>query len=340
MGGSLWSECCSRYLCVGILTAIFSSLYVVFIVMQLVALGRDAKNAETKAEENDILRTLYFQAIVENTFFAMFIISYLLACNTVPASPLDAMKMRAESSHGANIHKLKNIWNDPALYDKHTFERKRDGHYRMCSNCNIYKPDRTHHDRKSGHCVLKMDHFCPWLNNTVGFNNSKYFFLTLFYGDCALVGFIVFMFPKFMGCFQELDNFKRDFIVLFAWFFAVLFSIPLTWFFFFHCRLTANAYTTIEHCEKKRAPKDQMMGAGVQVNEYYRTSPYDCGLLGNIQEMLGPNPLLWIIPTYCGMRFGGDIYFNADEPNKSHCDLNHPFLKSKLKNMKQPPKKS
>jgi len=221
------------------------------------------------------------------------------------------------------------IWTDPDKYYLYSFERKRDGQYRMCSNCQIYKPDRAHHDRRTGECVLKMDHYCPWLNNTIGFNNAKYFFLTLFYGNCALISWIVFMWPKFQGCYEDLDNLKTDFIVLFGWFLAALLSIPLTWFFFFHCRLVANGYTTIEHCEKKRALKMQRMG-DYSVHDLYKSSPYDCGLLGNIQEMLGPNPLLWIIPTYCGMRIDGDIYFNHDDVSRSFVNLSHPLVSAKL----------
>lgn len=33
-----------------------------------------------------------------------------------------------------------------------------------CSVCEGYKAPRSHHCRKCGRCVMKMDHHCPWLN--------------------------------------------------------------------------------------------------------------------------------------------------------------------------------
>ena len=48
-------------------------------------------------------------------------------------------------------------------------ERKKEGHAhagglkRHCKTCQIYKPDRTHHCKVCGHCVLRMDHHCPWV---------------------------------------------------------------------------------------------------------------------------------------------------------------------------------
>jgi hypothetical protein len=33
---------------------------------------------------------------------------------------------------------------------------------RFCRKCALYKPDRAHHCSQLGHCVLRMDHFCPW----------------------------------------------------------------------------------------------------------------------------------------------------------------------------------
>ncbi len=44
-----------------------------------------------------------------------------------------------------------------------------------------WKPERSHHDSLMGHCVLRMDHYCVWLANSVGLLNYKAFLLFLFY---------------------------------------------------------------------------------------------------------------------------------------------------------------
>jgi DHHC palmitoyltransferase len=53
---------------------------------------------------------------------------------------------------------------------------------RRCHKCqNNYKPDRAHHDSMTGRCIVKFDHFCPWINNAVGALNHKHFCLFLLY---------------------------------------------------------------------------------------------------------------------------------------------------------------
>ena len=56
-----------------------------------------------------------------------------------------------------------------------------------CDTCQGFKAARTHHCRKCGHCVMKMDHHCPWINNCVGHFNHGHFVGFLFFAvlGCA-----------------------------------------------------------------------------------------------------------------------------------------------------------
>ena len=53
---------------------------------------------------------------------------------------------------------------------------------RFCNHCQKFKPERAHHCRQCGTCVLKMDHHCPWVSSCIGFYNYKYFMNMVFYG--------------------------------------------------------------------------------------------------------------------------------------------------------------
>eukprot|EP00934_Nitzschia_sp_Nitz4_P008364 Nitzschia sp. Nitz4//scaffold8_size234185//12266//13635//NITZ4_001230-RA/size234185-augustus-gene-0.254-mRNA-1//-1//CDS//3329559725//8354//frame0 len=59
---------------------------------------------------------------------------------------------------------------------------------RRCHKCNDnFKPNRAHHDSVTGRCIVKFDHFCPWVGNAVGALNHKFFVLFVGYTMCTCI---------------------------------------------------------------------------------------------------------------------------------------------------------
>ena len=54
---------------------------------------------------------------------------------------------------------------------------------RFCRSCQVYKPPRAHHCSRSNRCILRMDHYCPWMNNCIGFYNYGHFIRFLIFVD-------------------------------------------------------------------------------------------------------------------------------------------------------------
>lgn len=49
----------------------------------------------------------------------------------------------------------------------------------ICSKCLIRKPLRSKHCNNIGKCVISYDHYCVWVNNTIGINNRLDFIITI-----------------------------------------------------------------------------------------------------------------------------------------------------------------
>ena len=71
--------------------------------------------------------------------------------------------------------------------------------YKYCKYCDCVKPPRTHHCSITGKCIYDFDHFCPWVGQTVGYGNYRYFFLfVLHVFICNLYGLCM-SFQPFMA---------------------------------------------------------------------------------------------------------------------------------------------
>lgn len=67
------------------------------------------------------------------------------------------------------------------FWQRDTFVCGHDGRPAFCSTCFNWKPDRTHHCSELDRCVLKMDHFCPWVGGVVGETSFKFFLQFVFW---------------------------------------------------------------------------------------------------------------------------------------------------------------
>ncbi|KAM0701296.1 hypothetical protein Q7P35_011657 [Cladosporium inversicolor] len=63
------------------------------------------------------------------------------------------------------------------ILSKDIFVCEPDGTPKWCSTCSIWRPDRSRHCREKDRCVLKLDHFCPWVGGIVSEQSMKHFIL-------------------------------------------------------------------------------------------------------------------------------------------------------------------
>ena len=146
----------------------------------------------------------------------------------------------------------------------------------------MWKPPRSHNDRVTQRLVLNMDHFCPWVMNTVGFYNRKFFILFLMYTWMALVLFLEGRYESFNHA-RDLNFFTAVYIA------DVILCFTLFFFWGHHMWLILSNSTTVE--QQARFP----------------TVKYDIGYYKNLKQVLGKNPWFWLLPVWGGGPEGNGI---------------------------------
>jgi len=169
---------------------------------------------------------------------------------------------------------------------------------RHCKHCKRPKPDRTHHCRVTGQCVLRMDHFCPWVNNTVGFLNHKFFILFCFW--CAILCFYACVTIAITITLRTTWVFTTwnagDVQAVVVLFYCGIFTLTLTSFVGLHLSLLRKNQTTLENMSDD--------------------SRWDKGVPGlNVEEIFGTARLTWLLPVDpiglgSGLEFGKNALLN------------------------------
>jgi len=248
--------------------------------------------------------------------FGLFIVSFIRSITTRPGT-IPYTQLWKDASFGispADEEKFKLILNDESIdLSKYTEfiinlpvveRKKKDNHYRFCTQCEMYKPDRTHHCRVCNKCILRMDHHCPWIANCVGFMNYKFFLLFVVYGVICCIFILLTTGPRLMDAFRPVISYSdfvlHDIPVIVISLFCLFIGVALTVFGSFHIYLTASAMSTIELREKKNVQETKHRFTVAHLK-------FDKGFYRNLITVLGP-PYMWLIPiqpnteiegTYC-----------------------------------------
>ncbi|PRP85516.1 hypothetical protein PROFUN_06748 [Planoprotostelium fungivorum] len=192
-------------------------------------------------------------------------------------------------------------------------ERKSDGEgSRQCVKCQNYKPDRTHHCSACQKC-----HHCPWVNNCVGWNNHKFFFLFLLYIALTGIFIVVTSFSWLLNNLGTISTHGRSFQIPALFIAMCIFSFGMAIFAGTHVRLLLVNQTTIETFEKRRRRLRRRQGPeGEQyevesVRETKDYNVYDVGAWKNWTSVFGTNPLLWFLPVTTNR--GDGMFFETRE---------------------------
>eukprot|EP00747_Dinoflagellata_sp_TGD_P163788 gnl/TRDRNA2_/TRDRNA2_182856_c0_seq1.p1 gnl/TRDRNA2_/TRDRNA2_182856_c0~~gnl/TRDRNA2_/TRDRNA2_182856_c0_seq1.p1 ORF type:complete len:345 (+),score=36.21 gnl/TRDRNA2_/TRDRNA2_182856_c0_seq1:96-1130(+) len=151
----------------------------------------------------------------------------------------------------------------------------------FCKKCNMIRPERAHHCSVSDTCVLRMDHYCPWIGNCVGMRNQKFFLLMNFWSAWSCIAFLFTLdHPTTFGAFADFlsINHNSSAWTLFAIAIALIILLITGGMFCFSMHLAFSNCTSIEE-------------------RYTSESPYaHPSSLDNLREVVGPIDWRLLLP--------------------------------------------
>ena len=172
-----------------------------------------------------------------------------------------------------------------------------------CKACEHWKPVRTHHCSQCQMCVPRFDHHCDWIDNCVGQRNHRYFLLFLVYITLCIVHYFFMLYQFSVAGERRVytplgEQFKPEHLRTQVegiasmgtglTVFVVVYSLCAFGLFFF-----AGAFlscTSWQVFSNMTSYDESVGGEGADYG-------YSRGWMANISEVLGPHPLLWLVPA-------------------------------------------
>lgn len=172
---------------------------------------------------------------------------------------------------------------------------------RLRAAAHFPEPPRSHYDSVTERLTLNMDHFCPWVVNTVGFYNRKFFMLFLCYANLTMFVALIFLLtqaPRLWPWLTDEESgapsrYFPGMINMLVYGAAIaidgsLLICVLGPFMVFHLRMAARNETTIEGS----------------------THPdFDVGTMQNLRSVFGRKVWAWPIPLYLQGPDGDGVHW-------------------------------
>jgi len=166
----------------------------------------------------------------------------------------------------------------------------RDRHGRMPT-----KPERAHHCKISGTCVLKFDHYCPWINGPVGLHNERYFTLFMVYLAVGLGCVVVWAWkPMLRSVFDHRTpwpHYTPRACTLMLWILAVALGLAIVIMALWQLWSIGRGETSVE------ANDNDFYRSLAKARGHVYINPFDLGWRNNLRFFfgIGPNRPLYTI---------------------------------------------
>lgn len=217
-------------------------------------------------------------------FVLMFLVYYSYY-KTVKTSP-----GYLDDSH-PDINKWRSLYDDILdSFADENFSKDQDLTFQLDHTCHVARPYRSKHCRVSRKCVLLFDHYCPFVNNTVGLYNYKYFYiflLTLFSAELSWCATFVMYTSRYKAAHGTIN-----WLVLVLGLEICIIIFPVAGLFIYHTQLSAMNLSTNEHMNSRRY---KYLYPLVDNKRQFR-NPWDKGYFGNFMDRMHPSRLCYEIP--------------------------------------------
>lgn len=210
-------------------------------------------------------------SVVFHIVFGLSIWSYLQTLWTDPGTPqCSEWRVWRDARQASGESAPQMAKDDP---DRRTWK---PGQTTWCAECCAERPERAHHCSELGVCVLRMDHYCLWVGNCVGWRNHKFFILMNWWSFWACTVWLATI--QEPGAPQAVDSFMNSgghAGVAIGAFLAMIFWTVTGGMFLYAMSQAAKNLSTVE---------EMLPGS----------NPYQLGTAENLKQLMGP--VSWRLP--------------------------------------------